>query len=200
MFAIILGLIGYVSWGVGDIFGAMSSRKIGATKTSFYVSIVGFILASIALLYIPHDFSTYTFELLIFNIFLSFFAILGNVSLNHGLRSKNPSIAGTIAGSFTALVVLFNAIFFKIPVSGLEWVIIGVILFGVCITSVRKDDLKKIHLNDKGVVFGICAMLGWAIYFTFIKIVIDKVGWFLPLYIILYFGIRFAFTPRRFCT
>ena len=50
MSAIFYGLISYVGWGTGDIFGTFATRKVGPYVTTFWAFAFGALLGSF---YIP---------------------------------------------------------------------------------------------------------------------------------------------------
>lgn len=184
MFSYIFGLIVLFGWATGDIFGGLASRKIGAPQTSFLVSIFGMVLFLPGFILESAKLTNLSLGLLLLTIVLSLFWMAGNVILNHGLKVGYPSVVATVGMSFTALVVILNSIFFNNYVGPMQWSAIGVIMVGIFVTgiSVQKDELERKKLL-KSIRLGIACMICWAAFFTFIKIVSDKVGWFIPLYI-----------------
>lgn len=180
----ILGLLVLIGWAVGDIFAGVASRKIGAMKTSFLVSIFGVLIFLPWFLHESGGLVEFTPWLFFLTITLSLFWTLGNVVLNFGIATAYPSIVATTAMSFAGVVVIFNSIFFDNHVGSLQWIAIAIIALGVVMTGI---DLKKDEIEAKkllrSVMLGLVSMLCWALYYTFIKIVADSTGWFLPLYI-----------------
>ena|SRR3989344_6641870 len=44
--------------------------------------------------------------------------------------------------------------------------------------------LKNSHVfNDPGIKLALASMVSWGIFFTFIKIIVNQIGWFWPIYI-----------------
>jgi len=178
---IVAGLISFLGWGTGDIFGAYSSRKIGGVATSFLASIASFVFALFLLPFAPGKFADFTPFILTLNIFLALFAILGNISLNISLKSSNAQIAGTIAGSFPVVVILIGILIFHDQISFLELSSIILIFTGIILCSLDKSDQSKSNFwKDRGIHFAFLAMICWGIYFSFIRVVMEKVGWFIP--------------------
>lgn len=180
----LLGIIAHVGWAVGDIFAGLSSRKIGSLKTSFLVAVCGFLIFSPLLYFYFDNLKLLTLELFFLTLFLSIFAISGNVILNQGMKTGYPSIVGTIGASFVALTIVLNSIFFENFVSKVQWIAIIIIFSGVLVLGINTggEKVNKIKLK-KSILFGVLCCLFWAIYFTWIKIVMDQLGWFVPMYI-----------------
>jgi len=59
-----------------------------------------------------------------------------------------------------------------------------IIFIGLIMSSLNFKSLSiKNILADKGVIYGLVAMLLWGIFYTFIRIPIREVGWFWPSYL-----------------
>ncbi len=178
--SVILGFISFVGWGSGDIFGTYSARKIGGIATSLLVSITSFVVSLIVLPLVPHDFSSYTSGLFLFNIFIGLFAIAGNISLNIGLRKSSAPLVGTIAASFTAISIILSILFFHDSVTSVELFSLILIFIGIFVCGFGEIKNFNEIFKDRGIGFAFISMITWGIYFCFTRIVIDKVGWFLP--------------------
>lgn len=197
--AIIFALISYIGWGAGDIFGAITTRKIGAFSTSFWVSIAGVIVFSF---YIPFAFSDlehYTADILFINIILGSLYVVVNVLINAAFARSNVSLIGTVFSSFVAFTILFSFIFLGEKVSLFQGLAILIVLAGVFISTVDFGELKKGNIiSDRGVRTAFIAMICAALYFTFIRIPVEKVGWFWSNYLsILLFPLVFLYMKIR---
>ncbi len=199
MQAILFALISFFGWGVGDIFGAITTRKIGAFSTSFWVSIVGVLIFSLYIPYALHDLQNYSAYLLIINIILGGLYVVVNVMINAAFAVSNVSLIGTIFSSFAAFTILFSFIFMGERVSSNQGLAILIILAGVFLATVDFAELKKGNvIGDRGVRIALVAMIGAALYFTFIRIPIEKVGWFWANYVsILLFPLVFIYMKIR---
>lgn len=182
--AIITGLISFVGWGSGDVFGTYTARKLGGVAASFFASIASLIFALLLFPYMPGNFGDYTFPILLLNIILAFFGVAGNIALNVGLKASNAPLVGTISGSFPAVVILIGVLIFNDHVSFYQFIAIVLIFAGIILSSHTnsKGDRSKFW-KDKGIHFAFLAMITWGIYFSFIRIVMEQVGWFLPHFI-----------------
>lgn len=196
MLAIFFALISFLGWGIGDIFGTVATRKIGAYSTSFWSMVVGVVAFSIFIPYVSHNLNNFTFHILFLNIVLGIIFIIGLISFNEALRMSNPSLVGTISASFAALTVILSVIFLKESLSFLQIISIVAIFSGL-LFSLKPQ--KKFSLKvKKGVFLALLTMITWGVYYTFIKIPVNQIGWFWPQYITLsLFPLLFFFMKAR---
>lgn len=197
--AILFALISYLGWGIGDIFGTVATRKLGAYSTTFWSYIFR---VSIFALYIPFALpllSNLNLSLLSLNIGLGLLLLVGFVAFNEALRIENAPLVGTITASFTAVVVILSIIFLGDSISAQQLTAILIIFLGLFLSTIKFKDFKNINaLLSPGVLFAFIAMFSWGIYFTFIKIPVQQIGWFWPNYIsFLLFPLVFLITKIR---
>lgn len=183
MSSIFFALISLIGWGTGDIFTTSASRRIGSYNASFYGYFFGFILSSIYIPFALDQISAYTIPLIALTIFLSVIQLLSFLSYNEALKIGNSSLVGTIAGAFTSLVVVLSILFLGERLLPDQLISISVIIVGLILSSLNLSDLKnKRSIINKGTTLALVAMIGWGIYFTFIKVPIEKAGFFWPTY------------------
>jgi len=182
--AIILGLITFIGWGTGDLFTIISTRRIGANLTTFWVFFCSFLLSLLLIPFVPHDLALITWPLLVFNIFLGILYVSGNVLISEAFRISSAPLVGIIIQAFPAVVLVLSAIVFKDAISSIQAVFILIVFAGVVLCSV---DIKKVvnseKIIDKGTVLALIAMVFLSIYFTFTRVLINQYGWFLPNFI-----------------
>lgn len=122
--------------------------------------------------------------MILLTVFLSIIQLFAFLAYNEGLKIGNSSLIGTIAGSFTSFVVILSVLFLGESLTRLEVASIIVIFLGLFLSSVHLSDLRKRKsLMNKGIVLALLAMVGWALYFTFIKLPVRQSGFFWPSYI-----------------
>lgn len=181
--AIFFALISYLGWGIGDIFGTITARKLGAYSNLFWL----FILRSLIFaLYIPfaiNDLSHITPNLFLLNIFLGTLLVGGALAFYGGLRIGNASLVGTIVASFAAVTVVLSLIFLGEKINRDQLFAILVIFIGLILSTLNFKEISGSKFIDRGIVLAFIAMLLWGIYFTFIKIPVREIGWFWPNYI-----------------
>ncbi len=168
--AIFFALISYLGWGIGDIFGTIATRRIGAYATSFWGYSFAFPIESLYIPFAIQDLTKLTPGILILNLFLGLLLLGAFVIFNEALRVGNASLVGAISASFGALVVLFSILFLGESINSKQIISILIIFLGVVFCSLNFKELKHKFALDKGVLLAIIAMLCWGIYFTFIKI------------------------------
>lgn len=184
MSVIFAAFIAFLSWGSGDVFLTFASRKIGPFNASFYGYFFAMILSSF---YIPFAFNQLrllNYSLLFLIILLSVIQLVAFLAYNQGLKVGNPSLVGTIAGAFTSLVVILSILFFGERPTSQEILAIILTFTGLFLSSINFSDIKnKKAIINKGTGLALITLVCWAIYFTFIKIPVQKAGVFWPTYI-----------------
>lgn len=198
MLAILFALLAYFAWSSGDIFGTIATRKLGAYSTTFWSLLLGLIIFSFYIPFSLNEIQELTIGIFFLSIVLGLILATSLLTFNEALRIAHPSLVGTIAASFSALVVVFSIVFLKETITAYQALSILVIFLGVIISSLDFEEIRKRKLTfNKGALLAIATMIGWGIYFTFIKIPVRKIGWFWPEYIsfslfpIIYLVMRF---------
>lgn len=182
MSAIFYGLISYIGWGTGDIFGTYATRKVGPYVTTFWAFAFGALLGSLYIPFALSDLSAFTPQLLLINILLGVLYVGGNLMFNEALRLSSAPIVGTIGGSFSALTVLLSFVFLGEKISFIHTILIVVVFTGVYITTTAHG--QKHDANAKrGITLAFLSFIVWGTYFTFLKVIMHSVGWFWPNYI-----------------
>lgn len=183
MLAIGFALLAFIGWGAGNVFGGLVSRKIGGYSTTFWQYIFCFLLSSLYLPFAWGDLAKFNENILIWTIILNVFGVIPVVFLYEGMRIGNATIAGTISSAFSAIVVILSVIFLGDRLNLGQIIAVVIIILGVIYSSV---DLKTVRIKslftDKSVPYALAAMIGWGIYFAFIRIPVQQVGWFWPAY------------------
>ncbi len=184
MQAIIFAIISYFGWGIGDIFGTVATRRIGAYSTTFWYILLQVPIFGVLIPFFSGHLENLTLEILILNAVLGLIGTVGLVAFYEGLRVSNAPLVGTIAASFAAVTVLLSIIFLNESVSYSQALAIITIFIGLVGSSLNISSLTNRKLTiDKGIWMGFIAMLSWGIYWAFIKIPIKELSWFWPGYI-----------------
>lgn len=183
MIAIIFSLIAFFAWGIGDVLGIYSARRLNAYSATFWGLVISILFSSFYIPYALPQIYNLSLDIFLLNVFLGSILIVGIFTFNEGLRTSNPSLVGTIASSFVMVTIILALIFFKENISLYQSIAIIFILSGIVFSILDFKCLKTNIFNDKGVIFALISMITWGIYFTFIRIPIDAIGWFWPNYI-----------------
>jgi drug/metabolite transporter (DMT)-like permease len=183
LLSIIFGLVAMLGWGVGDIFPALASRKIGALKTYFWTRIVGLSLAS---LYFFKTQESFPLELgfILPLVLAGILDFIGSVSFFKGFNLGQVSIVAPVSSSWALITVILSVLFFKERLSLLQAGCVFLIMVGIWLVSL---DLKGLKSNKKidfhqGVKQALIAMLSWGLMaFLFVLASRKSGGWYLPI-------------------
>lgn len=183
MQAIIFALISYFTWGIGAFVEAMVARKLNSYSLIFW----GFILSALTLSFYAFFQTTFlnflTPDILTLNIILGAVLIAGSIIYFEAYKITNRAIVGTIAQSFPAVTVILSLIFLNEKVSIYQTIAIITIFAGMFLSVFDINEFRRNTFSiNKGFLFAIIAMVCWGAYFAFIKIPINKLGWFWPNY------------------
>jgi drug/metabolite transporter (DMT)-like permease len=181
----IFALISYFAWGAGVFFEAIVARRLPPYSLLFWSLLVSFLLSTLYLPYAIPYLSGYTAGLLVINIVLTFGCIgIGSLLYYEALRIENRALVGTIASSFPITSVLLSVLFLGERITLIKGMAILLIFAGLLLSGTDWQGVTKKKFSlTKGVLLAFITMLLWGIYFAFIKLVVQKVGWFLPNYV-----------------
>jgi drug/metabolite transporter (DMT)-like permease len=183
MITIVFALLTFFTWGSGDIFTTIASRKMGAYSTSFYGYFFGLVLSSFYIPFALDQLKNLHPSMVLLTIFLAILELIAFYAFNQSLRIGNASLVGTISGAFTSLVVIFSVLFLGERLLVQQVVAIIIIFVGLFLATFNISDIKKKTIMNRGTMYALIAMVGWALYFTFIKIPVKESGFFWPTYI-----------------
>lgn len=181
--AIFFALISYFGWGAGDILGTVATRKVGSYLTNFYIYLLVIILFSFYIPFSINELSKFSFNVLALNLFLGVIFTASTFLVLEALRIGSSSLIGTIAWSFSSLVVIFSLLFFGEKIDIQQIVSILIIFAGIFLSTIKLNGLKINLVKDRSIQLAFLALFLFGIYFTFIKIPSKEVGWFWPSYI-----------------
>ncbi len=182
MTPLFFALITYFTWGIGDVYNAVTARSLGAERALLRV------LGISAILFLPlvplhlHELSRLTPLLFCGIIALGGLQVAGNIALNTSLRLINAPLALTIFSSYSALIVVLSVLFFHEPVTLLQWMNIALIFTGIFLCTYIPVREKQTDAHKKGVLLAILGLVCIGIFFTLVKPVIAVIGWFWPIY------------------
>jgi len=181
--SIIFGLLAMLGWGVGDFFGAISSRKIGSVKTYFWMRVLGTVLASPFLL-ISQERSSWQLWFFIPLFISGVLDFIGTISFYNGFNIGNLSVVSPIASSWSVITIILSLIFLNERLSLFQLLAILLIVLGIWLVSFNFNQFFKLRKVDllKGGKEGLIAMFMWGIMaFLFIFPSKLSASWFLPI-------------------
>lgn len=181
--AIFFALISYFTWGTGAFVEAMVARKLNSYSLIFWGFILSALILSFYAFFQTTSLNPLTPAILILNVILGIVLIAGSIVYFEAYKVANRAIVGIIAQSFPAVTVMLSLIFLSEKVSISQAIAIITIFAGMFLSAVDINDFRRKTFSiNKGFLFAIIAMICWGAYFAFIKIPVDKVGWFWPNY------------------
>lgn len=179
MTAIILAILTFIGWGSGDIFGAISSRRLGAARSSMAITV--FVLIFLLPLAPFMDTTGLTSSVIWQSAILGLILGTAYLCFVEGLRIGNPAIVGTISGSYTGAAVILSLLFLNESLNAGQFFFISVIVAGVIGASLDIRGLRQRKARvDKSVALAFATLFCWSIYFTFMKVPINDAGWYWP--------------------
>ncbi len=186
--SLFFALFTLIGWGVGDIFVALASRKLGAKLSYFWGNILAFLLSS---LYIPFAGKISDWRMFMLAGALNIIHVLGNISYFRGLEVGNATIVGTLSSAYSLVAIIISLLFFGESLTLSQGIPIVFILTGSILVSLNLEKLATLDkdkiLTDKGIVYAFGSMIFWGIYFALVRIPAEKIGWFwagYPLYLL----------------
>lgn len=181
---IFLALIAHIGWGVGDIFVVKTARRMGTWSTTLWSGICALLIAGIFLLpFFRQDFLRLTPELFSLLFLLNILLFISHAAFIESFRVGNPTVVGVIAASFLAVSVILSILFLGEQLTREKGVVITLIMAGVLLCLLDKERFS--FSWGRGEVMALIAMFGWGIYYAFVKIPIQSVGWFVPNFLFL---------------
>lgn len=199
---ILFGIMTMLSWGISDFFAAKASRKAGVMKTAVWSQIIS-VSAFVAIFILFFDFPDISLRDILLVAICSMLGAIGIISLYKGFEIGNISIISPIAASSAVVTVLLSITFLGEKINFLQGIGISSVIIGAILASFKLKDIAKLKLNKvaAGVEYGIIAMLSFGVSFALIDILIEKFGWFLPVFLIKSFGLilifLFSFMMRK---
>lgn len=179
MIAVGLALLTFLGWGSGDVIGTITSRRLGALRAS--LAITGCMLLLLAIIAPFMSMSELHWPAVWQSAVLGIVLAVGYLSFVEGLRISNPTLVGTIGGSFTALTVILSLVFLHERLNAPQLGCIGVIVAGITGASLDMRSLRAHHMKlDRSILLSFVALVSWGVYFAFMKVPISDAGWYWP--------------------
>ncbi len=182
MLSIIFALYSFAAWGVGDIFGTITSRKIGAYSTAFWYLFFGLLASSIYGLFILDQLQL-GLSIFIFTLVIGIIGTIGLIAFYEALNHGSAALTGTVASASSALAAVIAVVFLKEKLALLQILALLIVFTGVVISSLDFNHIKSGKIFNKGILFALIAFLFWGFYYGLIKIPVKELGWFWATYI-----------------
>jgi drug/metabolite transporter (DMT)-like permease len=176
LISIVFGLIAAASWGAGDFFGGLSSRRMGAYLSVFFSEAAGLGILLLAVLFTREPF--FSLSDLAFSLVAGGLGAFGLVLLYRALIAGPLSIAAPVSALLAALVpILVGAWTAGLPgplkLAGFALALLAVWLIA---QGDSTGPLRLSHLSELGLPFisGLC----FGLYFVLIhQAAVDSILW-----------------------
>lgn len=177
------GLGAALGWGLADLFGAISTRRIGVPVTLFVIQLVEIVALSLLLTTsVPGslDSSRSAWTAIIVS------GALGTVSffcLYRALQLGPVAVVSPVFASYAAIAVILSVALIGERLSTLA--VVGVVgtLVGVILASVgRTTPESPASSSSNGIPLALVATVAWGIATYLIGRYAKETGWFLPVY------------------
>ena len=179
MQAILFALVSYIGWGAGDLFAAISGRKIGSLSATFWFLLLAVLIFLPFGILFKEQASHITPKIILLVFTLSTIGNIGLITFYEALRVGNPTLVGTVSSSFVGITVLLSIIFLNEIITLPQGLAILIILLGLIVASLDVTKIKKQELfSNKGILYALISALTWGVYWTFIKIPVLEIGWY----------------------
>lgn len=177
--AIIFALIAFIGWGAGDLFGTLTSRKIGSVYGVFWMLIIALVISSF---YIPFAGPIVSIPMFVFSILLNLFDMYGTMMFFRALQIGKASLVGAITGSFGFISAILSIIIFGEKINMVVGAGIIFALGGVILSSLKFSEIKNkklgLLLSEPYVKYALITLGTWGIYYALLRIPVKSIGWF----------------------
>lgn len=199
MTSIFFALLAYFGWGIGDNVSVYLSRKTNATSVTFYAFISRLVIYILLIPFYLREFSRIDLTSIIWSLLVGMSSAVGYWFFCKGSKISNPVVVGSVAGAWGAPALLFSLVFLHESITTLQSLVIGLVFLGLILVSLKIKSFREIGIfKDRGIIYGLITMTFWAICGSFLKIPIERIGWFWTTLIFLIpFGMVFPLTRLK---
>ena len=177
------GLGSALGFGMADLCGAISTRRIGVPVTVFVIQLVN-VLALSALLLTPLPGALDASAVAWTAILIS--GVLGTVSFfcfYRALQLGPVAIVGPVFASYAAISVILSEVLIGERLSTLATVGVVSTLTGVVLASASGGERANgMRTSRSGIPFALVATVAWGVASFLIGRYAQETGWFLPVY------------------
>jgi drug/metabolite transporter (DMT)-like permease len=180
------GLGAALGFGLADLFGAVSTRRIGVPLTLFVIQIVSLVALSVLLLTpVPGNdpLSARGGAL----VALTAAGAMGTVSFfafYRALQLGPVAVVSPVFASYAAVAVLLSVVFAGERLSTMAWAGLALTIPGVALASARGEEGDDGRRSWGGIPYALVATLAWGAASYLIGKYARQTGWFLPVYVV----------------
>jgi drug/metabolite transporter (DMT)-like permease len=182
--SMLFGLGSAIGFGLADLLGAISSRRIGITTTLFVIQTVDLLaLAALLLTPLPGDGAFAASGAA--RLAIAAGGALGAVSyfsFYRALQSGPVAVVSPVFASYAAVAVLLSVVLHGERLSATAAAGVALTIAGVVLASAREEPEESRPGSWGGVPFALLATLAWGVASYLIGRYAQETGWFLPVF------------------
>ncbi len=155
------------------LFKKVMEKSSPVRAITYRSSIISFLLILSSLFFvssfaIPQN----LYPVLLFEVIIGAAALLMFFT---ALKRGKAAVIGALAQMFVLVVIIIGVFVFGETLSLLRWMGAGILVLGGFMVAFEKFSLKELKL-EKGTIMVMGTILGWGIYYSYIKDVVTGVG------------------------
>lgn len=184
---VIFGILAMLGWGTADFFVANAVRReCSIFKTFLWSQITSVTLFSLIFLVFFGDLPDLSQFLVGLILIAGFLGTFSYVAYYKGLRIGKVSIISPIGACWGAIVAVLGVFFLNETLTVAQGTGVALAILGVILASFKLHDLLGLTLRNlmQGVEFAAIAALAWGTQFTLIGVLVEELGWFVPIFFI----------------
>ncbi|HYM97641.1 MAG TPA: DMT family transporter [Candidatus Sulfotelmatobacter sp.] len=201
----LLGLGSALGFGLADLFGAVSTRRLGVPQTLLIIQVLSVATLSLVLLTPAAGSLSPSFGVRIAIVAGGTLGIASYFSFFRALELGPVAIVSPVFASYAALTVIFSIVFNGERLSALAALGIALTIAGVALASARGEARRG--TRGGGIPFALLAMMAWGVASYLLGRAAQQTGWFFPLYgarlaelvgavgVAIFLGVRGVFGP-----
>lgn len=176
---ILLALLAFVGWGLGDTISIALFRKNDPAVITFFS---GLLRLCIWLLLAPlflSELGDIALTPLLFNLLAGLGSGLGYYFYGKAAQRTNPALVAAIGGGWGGSALIYSLLFFNETLSVPQWISICMIFFGLFLVTFNLDWFKKMNKKSNlGLLYAFLSFLAWGVCGAFLKIPVISYGWY----------------------
>jgi drug/metabolite transporter (DMT)-like permease len=181
------GLGSALGYGLADLFGAVSTRRMGVPVTLFVIQVVGVLFFSLLLLTTLPGTDPLSASAGARGA-IAIAGVLGTVSFFAFFRALQlgpVAVVSPVFAAYAAVAVILSIVFNGERLSAMATTGVVLTLAGVVLASARQGAEDGRTMSWGGIPFALVATLAWGVASFLVGRYAQETGWFLPV-----FGIR----------
>ena len=180
---ILLGIIAMFGWGASDFFVTKSARSADLFKAFLWSQIIALVIM-LPIFLIFFKLPQFSFTILILILASGILTVIANLTVYKGLQIGTVSTIMPVESCWAIVTVILSLTILGDVLTKLQAIGIILILVGAVLVSFKWRDLLRIKNPAKGIKYAVIAAIAFGTDFVIIDLLVDRIGWFLPIFFI----------------